>query len=431
MGGRLMSWSLAKLDLSPLDQVVLTAICKVADDSHGRFWKHPDDFLREDVPQIKTRTSLRDHLASLQNKGYVGRIRCGNGKPSKRRHKRDQSDKREPLGPSHLTEYQILALDVVGIEWIAAYEAINAARPRRKAPIQRQTPVLPSVAGGKSDTQMSDSQDARVSAPPDSQDARVSAPPDSQSNSPYYMNTKGEIDAKDDINPHHDHADDDDESAILFSDSFLQIFIERANLAFDLAHLDYCTATCTYHSPILASDFAYLGGGTASPDASAADQIIAGTLAANPRYLLRYLRKSLENLLSEADRQQIERIEPMLPSYRKAPPPTPPEPELRVEEREPLPPTPLCPEALTIWSKALEELRAKVARPAFETWLSDTVGVSHDADVFVVGTTSSFVAEMLEHRMYPLIGRAVEQVTGTPVRVHFKVVRFERKQEAS
>ena len=181
MGGRLAAASVGKPDLTAKQQTVLTAMCKIADDAHGRFWKHPAAFLRDDVPRVASRTALRNHQASLQAKGYIGRVRNGNGKPSASRQTR-KPDPREPLGPSHCTEYQILEPEVVGYEWIAGYEAINAQRP---APIQRRMPGLPSVPSDKSDIQ-----DARVSAPPDIQDARVSAPPDIQSDAPYYMNTK-------------------------------------------------------------------------------------------------------------------------------------------------------------------------------------------------------------------------------------------------
>ena len=90
---------------------------------------------------------------------------------------------------------------------------------------------------------------------------------------------------------------------------------------------------------------------------------------------------------------------------------------------------PFSPKAQEIWRKALEELREQVARPAFETWLSDTVGVSHEAGVFVVGTANDFISEMLRARMYPLIERAVEHVVDEAVEVHFQVVAKERGPE--
>ena len=75
-----------------------------------------------------------------------------------------------------------------------------------------------------------------------------------------------------------------------------------------------------------------------------------------------------------------------------------------------------------IWDAALGELQLQVARPAFETWLKDTDGVAHGDGEFVVGTSNAFVSEMLEHRMYPLIERAIEHVIGEPTSVRFQVV---------
>ena len=80
-----------------------------------------------------------------------------------------------------------------------------------------------------------------------------------------------------------------------------------------------------------------------------------------------------------------------------------------------------------IWDAALGELQLQVARPAFETWLKDTDGVAHEPALeeargeFVVGTANAFVSEMLEHRMYPLIERAIEHVIGEPTSVRFRV----------
>ena len=75
-----------------------------------------------------------------------------------------------------------------------------------------------------------------------------------------------------------------------------------------------------------------------------------------------------------------------------------------------------------IWDVVLGELMQQVARPAFQTWLIDTVGLAHANGEFVVGTANAFVSEMLEHRMYPLIERAVEHVVGAPATVRFQVV---------
>ena len=75
-----------------------------------------------------------------------------------------------------------------------------------------------------------------------------------------------------------------------------------------------------------------------------------------------------------------------------------------------------------IWKAALGQLQLQVTRPSYVTWLKDTVGIAHRDGEFVVGTPNTFVAEMLEHRMYALISQAMETVTKDRVEVRFQVL---------
>ena len=74
-----------------------------------------------------------------------------------------------------------------------------------------------------------------------------------------------------------------------------------------------------------------------------------------------------------------------------------------------------------VWNSALGQLQLKVTRPSFETWLKNTVGVSHQNGEFTVGAPNTFVAEMLEQRMYSLISRTLEAVLESDVSVRFTV----------
>ena len=74
------------------------------------------------------------------------------------------------------------------------------------------------------------------------------------------------------------------------------------------------------------------------------------------------------------------------------------------------------------WGVAMEQLREQISRPAYETWFKDTLGLAHEGGEFVVGVRDAFVGEMLEHRMYPLIERALEAVLGELAQVRFVVV---------
>ena len=61
-----------------------------------------------------------------------------------------------------------------------------------------------------------------------------------------------------------------------------------------------------------------------------------------------------------------------------------------------------------VWAAVLEVLRSQVPRPAFETWLAESLGSAHVDRQFVVSAPSRFAAEMLEKRLHPLIERATE-----------------------
>ena len=83
--------------------------------------------------------------------------------------------------------------------------------------------------------------------------------------------------------------------------------------------------------------------------------------------------------------------------------------------------TPTFQKAKQVWEAALGELQLQVTRPSYETWLKGTVGIAHHDGEFVVGTPSTFVAEMLEQRMYSLISLTMERVTKARVEVRFEV----------
>ena len=80
-------------------------------------------------------------------------------------------------------------------------------------------------------------------------------------------------------------------------------------------------------------------------------------------------------------------------------------------------------QAKQVWEAVLGELQLQVTRPSYETWLKETVGIASNADEFVVGTPNTFVAEMLERRMYSLISQAMERVTKGSVEVRFEVLQ--------
>ena len=75
-----------------------------------------------------------------------------------------------------------------------------------------------------------------------------------------------------------------------------------------------------------------------------------------------------------------------------------------------------------IWQAVLGDLELRVTRPSYETWLRDTTGIRYANGEFVVGAPNTFVAEMLEQRMYSLISSAVGRIVARDVDVRFEVV---------
>ena len=75
-----------------------------------------------------------------------------------------------------------------------------------------------------------------------------------------------------------------------------------------------------------------------------------------------------------------------------------------------------------IWQAVLGDLELRVTRPSYETWLRDTTGIRYANSEFVVGAPNTFVAEMLEQRMYSLISGAVGRIVARDVDVRFEVV---------
>lgn len=77
--------------------------------------------------------------------------------------------------------------------------------------------------------------------------------------------------------------------------------------------------------------------------------------------------------------------------------------------------------AKEIWKRVLGELQIQVSRANYNTWLSDSQGVSYKDDLLVVGVPSIFVAEWLSRRLYPLVRKTLIAILGKNVDVQFLV----------
>lgn len=74
-----------------------------------------------------------------------------------------------------------------------------------------------------------------------------------------------------------------------------------------------------------------------------------------------------------------------------------------------------------LWEAVLGDLQVQVARPSYDTFLKQTVGIAMADDCLVVGAPSAFAAEYLGKRMKGVVQRALERVSREPLDVRFEV----------
>ncbi|MBM3945611.1 MAG: hypothetical protein FJ317_09030, partial [SAR202 cluster bacterium] len=77
--------------------------------------------------------------------------------------------------------------------------------------------------------------------------------------------------------------------------------------------------------------------------------------------------------------------------------------------------------ARQVWEAVLGEVQLQVTRPCYETWFKNTSGVAYKEGELTVSAPSTFVAEMLESRMYNIICQAAERVAHEAVDIKFRV----------
>ena len=84
--------------------------------------------------------------------------------------------------------------------------------------------------------------------------------------------------------------------------------------------------------------------------------------------------------------------------------------------------SPVAAHAKQVWDAVLGEIQIQVTRPCYETWFKNTEGVGRENGHLIVETPNTFVAEMLEQRMYSIICQAAERVAHEEIAVKFQVV---------
>jgi len=86
--------------------------------------------------------------------------------------------------------------------------------------------------------------------------------------------------------------------------------------------------------------------------------------------------------------------------------------------------------AKEIWKRVLGELQIQVSKANYNTWLSESQGLSYSDDTLVVGVPSIFVAEWLSRRLYPLVRKTLIGILGKSVDVQFLVHNGEQTAPA-
>ena len=80
------------------------------------------------------------------------------------------------------------------------------------------------------------------------------------------------------------------------------------------------------------------------------------------------------------------------------------------------------PDAGSLWSRVLEDLRPQLPRPAFDTWLKPTAGVAFRGDQFIVAAPTVFAVEWLERRMFRALQNALERAAGRGLQLQLQTL---------
>lgn len=83
--------------------------------------------------------------------------------------------------------------------------------------------------------------------------------------------------------------------------------------------------------------------------------------------------------------------------------------------------TTLNPNPRQIWEAALGQLQLQVSKANYSTWLKDTVLVSSEDDLYIIGAPTSFATEWLENRLHSLVKKTLVSIIGHSVDIRFVV----------
>lgn len=73
------------------------------------------------------------------------------------------------------------------------------------------------------------------------------------------------------------------------------------------------------------------------------------------------------------------------------------------------------------WEAAKGGLQVQISKANYDTWIRDSVGLSHQGNQFVIGTPNSFAREWLDKRFRSLVTKVLISILGQEVEVQFQV----------
>ena len=80
------------------------------------------------------------------------------------------------------------------------------------------------------------------------------------------------------------------------------------------------------------------------------------------------------------------------------------------------------PDAGSLWSRVLEDLRPQLPRHAFDTWLKPTAGVAFRGDQFIVAAPTALAVEWLARRMFHALQSTLEKAAGRGLQLQLQTL---------
>lgn len=74
-----------------------------------------------------------------------------------------------------------------------------------------------------------------------------------------------------------------------------------------------------------------------------------------------------------------------------------------------------------LWQYILTEMKQKVSKPSYDTWLSETKAQAISNNVFTVLVPNEFIRNWLEKKYTNIIQQLLSEITGTDLQVHFVI----------